>query len=285
MNNIASAYYKGEATTLTISGGNYTPYFAVEAVDPADIPNDAKVTFATTGVSCEGVVPTELTVEIGSKITIPANTSLYSEGKTLTAWSVAEATTETLLKAGDELTVNSDMTLIPIFTDNTVAFNARTEEVTITWDATKKTGGAPLIGIERTTGFIVGQATVNGEAIDMKLNIDATSGKFNNSNGEWIQVNNGTKLILPACKGASYSIYTMGDSGENTFNGEKGTYADNYNTYTYEGTEETMEIVVGGGSWYKAISATYHIPSPPLPPTHWPPTFLRRKPVRLRASS
>ena len=32
--NIASTIYKGEATTLTISGGNYTPYIAVEAVDP-----------------------------------------------------------------------------------------------------------------------------------------------------------------------------------------------------------------------------------------------------------
>ena len=45
--NIASTVYKGEATTLTISGGSYTPYFAVEAVDPSQLASDATVSFAS----------------------------------------------------------------------------------------------------------------------------------------------------------------------------------------------------------------------------------------------
>ena len=255
--NIVSVYYKGEAATLTIAGGSYVPYFAVESVDPSEIPSEATLTFNIGETGAEGIAPAEKKMEIGSKVTVPANTTLYVEGKTLTAWT--DGTKQ--YKAGEEVTVSEDITLTPVFTDNTVKFADRTAEVSVTWDATQKTGGAPLLGFERNTGFIVGQAAINGETIDLKLTIDATSGKFNNSNGEWIQVNNGTKFILPACKGASYSIYTMGDSGENTFNGEKGTYASNYDTYTYEGSEETMEIVVGGGSWYKAITAVYPVPA------------------------
>ena len=254
---VAFAYYRGlEPTTLTISGGSYQTYFAIEAVDPADLPEEVtEYTVSFAKGDAEGIAPADIKVEAGQPAFIPANTTLFVEGKTLTGWEYEGQ----VYAAGEEITVSNDAQLTPVFTDNTVAFNDRTEAVTVTWNATQKTGGAPLIGIEGKTGFIVGQAVVNGETIDMKLTVDATSGKFNNSNGEWIQVNNGTKFILPACKGASYSIYTMGDSGENTFNGEKGEYANNHNTYTYDGTEETMEIVVGGGSWYKAITATYPV--------------------------
>ncbi|MBQ8463598.1 MAG: Ig-like domain-containing protein [Prevotella sp.] len=255
---ISVGYYRAnEPTTLTVEYGSYLGYFAVEAIDPADLPEEISeytVTFDKGDVA--GIAPAAVNVEAGKTLKIPANTTLFAEGKTLTAWT--DGTKQ--YKAGEEVAISTNVTLTPVFTDNTVAFNDRTAEVTVTWDATQKTGGAPLIGIEGKTGFIVGQATVNGETIDVQLTIDATSGKFNNSNGEWIQVNNGTKFILPACKGASYSIYTMGDSGENTFNGKKGTYDSNYDTYTYEGSEETMEIVVGGGSWYKAITAVYPVP-------------------------
>ena len=254
---VAVGYYRvNEPTTLTFEYGSYLGYFAVEAIDPADLPEEViEYTVSFAKGDAEGIAPADIKVEEGQPAFMPANTTLYIEGKTLTGWEYEGQ----VYAAGEEITVTNDTQLTPVFTDNTVAFNDRTEEVTVNWDATQKTGGAPQLGFERNTGFIVGQATVNGETIDMKLNIDATAGKFNNSNGEWIQVNNGTKFILPACKGASYSIYTMGDSGENTFNGEKGAYANNYNTYTYDGTEETMEIVVGGGSWYKAITATYPV--------------------------
>lgn len=65
-NNIAFGYYKGtEATTLTISGGNYTPYIAIEAVDPSELVSDIKVTYTLGETIAEGVVPEEITVETG----------------------------------------------------------------------------------------------------------------------------------------------------------------------------------------------------------------------------
>ena len=43
--NIASAVYKGNASTLTIAGGSYTPYIAVEKVDPSELLDEYEVSF------------------------------------------------------------------------------------------------------------------------------------------------------------------------------------------------------------------------------------------------
>ncbi|MDD6394301.1 MAG: hypothetical protein PUG21_08540, partial [Prevotella sp.] len=84
--NIASAIYKGEATTLTISGGSYTPYIAVEAVDPADLVESKTVTFSLGDYTDCGVVPAAITSDEGTEITIPGNYTMYKEGYTLTGW-------------------------------------------------------------------------------------------------------------------------------------------------------------------------------------------------------
>lgn len=131
-NNIAFGYYKGtEATTLTISGGNYTPYIAIEAVDPSELVSDIKVTYTLGETIAEGVVPEEITVETGKTFTIAPNRTLYAEGKTLTAWS--DGTNS--YAPGEEITAgNENMTLTPVFTDNTVTLADRTERVTLDFD-------------------------------------------------------------------------------------------------------------------------------------------------------
>ncbi len=255
--NIVSAYYKGDAATLTIAGGSYVPYFAVEAVDPADIPSEATVTFDAANAGAQGVAPAAQKVEIGSKVKIPANTSLYIEGKTLTAWT--DGTTE--YKAGDEVTVNEDMTLTPVFTANTVSFANRTAEVTALWDFQQK-NGAVAQGIEGNTGIVVTQITIGNEAIDFPLDIDATSGKYNNKSWQdWAQINANTSLKLPAYKGTVYSTFSMYDNSSTTFNGDAGTYAENVNTYTYEGSSEEMTINIQGGSYYRWLKAVYPAPT------------------------
>ena len=86
-NNVVYAYYKQDvATTLTISGGAYVPYFAVEKVDPKDLPSDVKFVFDATESGAQGVAPAEETVGIGKQFTIPKNFTLYKEGETLTGW-------------------------------------------------------------------------------------------------------------------------------------------------------------------------------------------------------
>ncbi|MBQ4387587.1 MAG: Ig-like domain-containing protein [Prevotella sp.] len=255
--NVISAYYKGEAATLTISGGSYVPYFAVEAVNASDIPNDAKVTFDIANAGAEGVAPAEQTIEIGGKLTIPANRTLWVEGKTLTAWT--DGTNQ--YKAGDEMTINENLTLTPVFSENEVSFADRTEEVTATWDFQQK-NGAVALGIEGKTGFVVTQISVNGKNIDFRLDIDATSGKYNNKSWQdWAQVNSGTKFTLPIYKGTVVSTFSMGDNSETTFADEKGVYENNVNTYTYNGSGSTLDIIINGGSYYRWVKAVYPVPA------------------------
>ena len=261
--NVVSGYYRGpDAATLTIDGGGYPTYIAIEAIDPADLPAEVTeftITFDK-GSEAEGIVPKQLTVEEGTAAIIPANRTLWVEGKTLTAWT--DGTTQ--YAPGSEITPTADMTLTPVFTENTTSFDKRTTEVTALWDFTQKTGGAPLIAIEganNSSAFVVTQIDVNGSTIDFRFDVDATSGKFNNSNGEWCQISNGTKFTLPAYKGAQYTIYSMVDSGDATFNGETGAYANNNTSYTYNGDSETMEIVIGTGTWFKTLTAVYPVPA------------------------
>ena len=252
--NIVSAFYKGAATTLTIAGGSYVPYFAVEAVDPADIPNDAKVTFEITGVDCEGVAPAELTVEDGATITIPANTTLYKEGFTLTAWTDGSAN----YTVGQLLAVSADITLLPVFTQNTVEFADRTAETTLVWQF-GESNGAGTLNAQGKTAILVTQATIGNDVIDVKMDIDATNGKINNvgRGDEWAQCNDGTILTIPAYKGTQVSFRSYNDATGTTIGGVE---AEN-KTATYEGTAETLDIVAKGIGYISNVTAVYPVPA------------------------
>ena len=86
--NVVVGYYRtNEATTLHFSNANYNPYFAVEAIDPADLPEEVtvyNVTFAAGEGT--GVAPAAMEVNAGDKMTAPKNYTLYKEGATLTGW-------------------------------------------------------------------------------------------------------------------------------------------------------------------------------------------------------
>ncbi len=255
--NIVSAYYSGEAATLTIAGGSYVPYFAVEAVNASDIPNTATLTFDASAAEAQGVAPALQEVNVGTEVTIGANTSLYKEGYTLTAWT--DGTNS--YTAGQSITVNEDVTLTPVFTGNTVSFADRTAEVIATWDFQQQ-NGAVSQQFQNKSGLVVTQITVGESVIDFPLTIDATSGKYNNASWQdWAQVNDGTILSLPAARGAVYTTYSMYDNSATTFNGDAGTYASNENTYTYEGSAAEMQIVIGGGSYYRWVKAVYPVPA------------------------
>lgn len=93
---------------LTVSGGSYTPYFAVEAVDPSELVEDATVTYSLGEYADAGIVPAPEKVEIGKTIITP-NYTVYQEGKTLVGWSDGSRTYE----IGEVVTVSGDMTLTP----------------------------------------------------------------------------------------------------------------------------------------------------------------------------
>ena len=256
--NVVAAYYTGEATTLTIAGGSYVPFFAVLKVNPEDIPHTAKVTFALGESGAEGVLPDAIEKNIGEKVKIPANTTLYKEGYTLTAWT--DGTNQ--YKAGDEITLAEDVTLTPIFTANEATFADRTAEVTAIWDFQQK-NGAPVLNYQNKTGFYVTQIVVNEKTIDFRLDFDTNNGGkiANGSWQDWCQINSGTKFVLPAYKGTTYSTFSMNDNSNTTFNGETGTYANYENTYTFNGSSDEMTIDIQGGSYYRWVKAVYPVPT------------------------
>ena len=256
--NVVVAYYSGDATTLTIAGGSYVPYFAVEKVNQEDIPHTAKLTFALGDSGAEGVVPAAIEKNIGEKVTIPANRTLWVADKTLTAWT--DGTNQ--YKAGDEITLAENVNLTPIFTANEAAFADRTAEVTAIWDFQQK-NGAPVLNYQNKTGFYVTQIVVNEKTIDFRLDFDTNNGGkiANGSWQDWCQINSGTKFVLPAYKGTTYSTFSMNENSNTTFNGETGTYANYENTYTFNGSSDEMTIDIQGGSYYRWVKAVYPVPT------------------------
>ena len=247
--NIASTYYKGEATTLTISGGSYTPYFAVEAVDPSQLASEATVTFAAG--EAEGVVPAAVKQDVGSTFKLPTNFTLYAEGKTLTAWT--DGTND--YAPGSEYTVpEKDITLTAKFTANEVSLADRTEPVTVKWNF-RRDAGAPTVAYQNATGFWVAQATVNGKTIDVKADFDTNNGgKFANGNwNDWAQLNQGTKWTIPSCKGATVSMEAYSEITTTTIDGQTDYTSGKTISYEIGGSAETVDVVIGDGSYYRYI--------------------------------
>ena len=252
VNNIVSAFYKGDATTLTISGGSYTPFFAVEAVDPADIPNDCKISFDIANSGAEGVAPADETIAIGKEYTLPKNFSLYKEGYTLTGW----AAEGKVYAPGEKMTAPNAETLTfsPVFTENEVSLADRTEAVTVKFDFQRQ-NGAPTVAYQNQTGIWVAQATVGGKTIDVKADFDTNNGgKFANGNWtDWAQLNGGTKWTIPSCKGATVSMEAYSDITTTTIDGQSDYTQGKTISYTIAGSAETVDVVIGDGSYYRYI--------------------------------
>ena len=250
--NIISEKYVGEATTLTISGGGYVGYFAIEAVSASA----ATISYSLGDVVCEGtIVPTGGTYAVGDEYTIPAmNFTLYKVGYTLTGWTDGTKT----YANGEKVTLTGDLALTPVFTENTVTLADRTEPVTLNY-MFRRDQGAPKVAWQNTNGNIwVTQATINGQLIDVPMTIDTNPGKFNNTNNtDCAQTNNGTIFTVPSCKGAeiqtechgSFTISTTTIDGQSDYEG-KGTTTIKQ---TIASAAETVKIVIGDGSYYRYI--------------------------------
>lgn len=220
------------------------------------------MTFSLGGVTAEGdLLPEAKKVEIGKTVAIPANRTLYIAGKTLTGWTDGTTT----YAAGEELTVSGDVTLTPVFTDNTVSLADRTDAVTLNFDFQTK-NGAPTMGYQNKAGIYVTQAVVNGRTIDVKLDFDTNNGgKIANANWpDWCQMNSGTKLSVPSCKGAVVSVEgfnelgvpsaSSSDKSVLTIDGQTDYTTGKVISYTIANTAETIDVVIGAeGSYYRYV--------------------------------
>jgi len=238
--NVIKVKYTGEATTLTISGGAYVGWFSMKAINASA----CSVSYSLGDVECLGtILPTGGQYAIGDKYTIPAqNFTLYKEGSTLTGWTDGSKT----YAAGEEITLEGDLALTPVFTQNTVSLADRTEETTIKWNF-RRDQGAPVVQWQGTNGnILVAQATIGDKTIDVPMTVNTSPGKFNNAtNTDWAQTNIGTKFTIPACKGAVVSMEGYSEFSTTTIDGQNDYTSGKTISYTLAGNAETVDIEIG----------------------------------------
>lgn len=256
--NVTEVYYTGDATTLTISGMSYCPFVSVEKNDVVIARYD--ITYALGEETAQGTVPAAVTWTEGDTYAIPANFTLYKEGYTLTGWTDGTAT----VKAGDTYTPTADVTLTPVFTQNAKNLADRKEPIILKWNF-RRDQGAPVIAVQGSgngIGVWVTQAVVDGETIDVKLDYNATSGKINNSNNtDWAQMNSGTKFTLPSAKGAVVSMEAYKAITSTTIDGQSDYTSGNTISYTIANSAETIDVVIGDGSYYRYIQTVLPVVS------------------------
>lgn len=253
---IGSVKYTGGPTTLTITYGSYLPYIGVKAIEATSV----DVAYALGDVECMGdVLPAGGTFAAGDSYAIPAkNFTLYKEGYTLTGWTDGQQ----VYAAGSAITLTSDITLTPVFTKNEVNLGDRTEPVTVCFDFQRQ-NGAPTVQWEGKTGLVwVAQAEVNGHTIDVPADLSTSPGKFANANWtDWCQINSGTTFTIPSCKEAVVNIESYSATSTTTIDGQT-DYTANGNIVSYQvlNPAETIDIVIGDGSYFRYIQTLLPVP-------------------------
>ena len=217
--------------------------------------SDITLTYSLGTTTAEGTLPASATVEVGSSYTLPVNTTLYVAGSTLTGWTDGTNT----YKPGETITAPSaSTTLTPVFTANTKSLADRTEATTLTYYFGHK-NGAQDINVEKKAGILVTQATVDGESIDVKIDLDATTkGKFNNVGraDEWAQMNADGIITVPSCKGATIEMAAYYNITTTIIDGQAEYTSGKVISQTIASSAETANIVIGDGSWYSYLKIT-----------------------------
>ncbi|MBR0333410.1 MAG: hypothetical protein IIX13_00570 [Bacteroidales bacterium] len=229
--------------------------YAMDVVRIGDVTPTYTATYSIGDTGAEGAAPATESLKSGKSITIPANYTLYKEGYTLTGWTDGVKT----YKLGDKMTVTANVALTPVFTQNNVSLATRNDAVTITWDFQRK-NGAPTVawqGGSYANMAWVSQVKVNGETIDVKMGVNAASGKVANANwNDWAQINKGTILSIPACKGATIQMESHSATTTTTIAGDTIDQGTKTPSYTYEGSDEQVNIVIGDGSYWRTVKLT-----------------------------
>lgn len=148
-----------------------------------------------------GTPPVAELVEEGDVFVIPTNRTLFFKGNTLDHW---EDEVGNVYNIGSTYTATaSDLRLLPVFKPNKFNRLDITEEATATWYFATK-DGAPSIDLEKAKGILVTQLKWNNQAIDIKIDLDATKGRFTNMNEKYperMQITAGAVIQFPATAG------------------------------------------------------------------------------------
>lgn len=202
----------------------------------------------------------EIYADVDDNYTIPAyaHRYLYREGYTFAGWSDGNNT----YQSGNVISgLTSDITLTPTWTATTQSLSDSNAETVVTWSFAKSN----LVFVDwqsnNTYGYNTETATVNQESIAVPMQI--TKGKVANytRTDALAQTNVGTTFTIPAVKGmivriadayTNLSTTTIAGSTEYSGTGTKTI------EYTYDGTAETIDIVIGEDKQYlNTIEVTY----------------------------
>ena len=260
----ADAKNKEKVIVRLIFGNGYSSnwnmdYLTISGESTGDTPSTSTLTFSAP--DAEGIAPASVTQALTTTYTIPSNFTVYKEGYTLTGWSDGTTT----YSIGNNYTFTEDNTVLSaVFTANTVSLADRTAATEIVWSF-RRDQGAPIVswqGSGHDNHIWVGQATIGGQSIDVKMSLDASSGKFSNTgNTDCTQTTSGTTFVIPSCKDAvvelqchgSFTITTTTIDGNSTYDSGSGTTTV---TKTITGTTGQSTIVIGDGSYYRYVKIT-----------------------------
>ena len=242
------------------------------------------------GTYATGTPPEATWVEKGDKFTIPRNTSLYYEGNTLSYWIDLSKKDESDVDSstGDDFTYGigrqyiakgENIRLYPMFKPNEFNILSLPKPTTATWYFTKDKG-APSINLQKTKGILVTQLTmklgddaeqrtVGGEvSIDLKIDLDATNGKFDNTTErtERMQINAGSIISFPSTPNCTAKLVATEGNKKVNIGGTEVTLDDKYVAEaTCSGTTATQNVEFTEGPYSESFSVTYQPQEEELP--------------------
>lgn len=222
-----ATFNKIESSTEEIAEGKRTRYeieFDIRTHRNLQILFKEKKTYYITynaGQLASGTPPESNWVEQGDPFTIPRNTTLYYEGNTLDHWT---DDAQNVYEIGKSYPAPAeDLRLFPVFEVNKFNILDLEADATATWYLAKDEG-APTINYEGTAGILITQLTNNkGESIDMRVRLDGTKGKLNNSDAgrpERIQINAGSVIEFPSTPNCSVTWVATGSINSITIGGQ-----------------------------------------------------------------
>ena len=215
------------------------------------------------GDYASGTSPEATWVEEGDWFKIPRNTTLYYEGNTLTHW---EDSKRDVYQIGERYPAQaSNLRMFPVFEPNKFSLLHLNREATATWYFTQD-DYAPSINYQKTSGFLVTQLKMTAAEmeetawIDVKIDLDATKGKFDNTTDrtERIQINEGSVIAFTATPNCKAVLQTTESNKKVKIAGEEKTLVNNQAEVVWKGeTSEQKVEFLEEKTYSKSFSVTY----------------------------
>lgn len=215
------------------------------------------------GDYASGTSPEATWVEEGDLFKIPRNTTLYYEGNTLACWKDSK---------GEEYQIGerypaqaSNLRMFPVFHPNLFSLLHLNREATATWYFTQD-DDAPTINYQKTSGILVTQLEMTAAEmeesarIDVKIDLDATNGKFDNTTDrtERIQINKGSVIAFTATPNCKAVLETTESNKKVKIAGQEKMLANNQAEVEWkdETSEQKVEFLADK-TYSKSFSVTY----------------------------